>query len=75
VLSEGTARQWRRMFKDGRTNVNDDERSGRPSVVSDDLVQVVHQKLCERRASQLRNLCVNFHKFHAFSCTGLAQLG
>jgi hypothetical protein len=26
------------MFKDGRTNVHDEERSGQPSVVSDDLV-------------------------------------
>jgi hypothetical protein len=34
-MSEGTVR----MFKDGRTNVSNEERCGRPSVVSDDLVQ------------------------------------
>jgi hypothetical protein len=39
VMSEGTLRQWCRMVKDGRTNVHDEERSGRPSVVSDDFVQ------------------------------------
>jgi hypothetical protein len=39
VTSEGTLGQWSRMFKDGRTNVHDEEQSGRPSVVSDDLVQ------------------------------------
>jgi transposase len=33
VMSEGTVRQWCRMFKDGRTNVHGEERSGRPSVV------------------------------------------
>jgi transposase len=49
VMSEGTIRQWRRMFTDGRTNVKDEERSGRPSVVSDDPVQSVDQKICERR--------------------------
>jgi transposase len=38
VGSEGTVRKWCRMFKDGRTNVQDEERSGRPHVVSDDLV-------------------------------------
>jgi transposase len=47
-MSEGTVKQWCRMFKDGRTNVHDEERSGRPSVVSDDLVSSVDQKICER---------------------------
>jgi transposase len=39
VMSEGTVRQWCRMFKDGRTDVHDEQRSGWPSVVNDDLVQ------------------------------------
>jgi hypothetical protein len=46
--TEGTVRQWCRMFKDGRTNVHNEERSGWLSVVSD-LVQSVEQKICERR--------------------------
>jgi hypothetical protein len=25
VMSKGTVRQWHRMFKDGRTNVHDEE--------------------------------------------------
>jgi hypothetical protein len=36
------------MFKDGRTNVHNEERSGQPSIGSDDLVQSVDQKICER---------------------------
>jgi hypothetical protein len=36
------------MFKDGQTNVYDEERSGQPSVVSDDLVQSVDQKIFDR---------------------------
>jgi arsenate reductase-like glutaredoxin family protein len=44
VMSEGTVRQWCRMFKDGRRNVHNEEQSGLPSVVSDDLVQSVDQK-------------------------------
>jgi transposase len=43
IMSEGTVKQWCRMFKDGPTNVHDEERSGRPSVVSDDLVHSVDQ--------------------------------
>jgi hypothetical protein len=49
VMSEGTVRQCCRIFKDGQSNFPDEERSGRPSVVSDYLVQNVDPKICERR--------------------------
>jgi transposase len=55
-MSEGTVRQWCRMFKDGRTNVHEEERSGRPSVVSDDLVQSVEQTICERQRFTISEL-------------------
>jgi hypothetical protein len=35
----------------GRTNVQDEERSGRPSVVSDDLVH--DKKICDRRSFKI----------------------
>jgi hypothetical protein len=35
AMSEGSVRQWCRMFKDARTNVYDEEKSGRSSVVSE----------------------------------------
>ena len=38
VMGEGKVRQWCREFKSGRTNVHDEERSGRPSVQTDDFV-------------------------------------
>jgi hypothetical protein len=47
LMSEGTIRQWCRMFKGGRTNVRNEEQSFQPSVVSDELVQSVDQKICE----------------------------
>jgi transposase len=74
-MSEGTVRQWCRMFKDGRTNVQDEERSGPPSVLSDDLVQSVDQKICERQRFTISKFCMNFHKFHAFFSARLSQLG
>jgi transposase len=49
VMSEGTVRQWYTMFKDGRRNVRDEGRSGRPSVVSDDHVQSDDQRNCKER--------------------------
>jgi hypothetical protein len=45
TVYEGTVRQWCIMFIDVRTDVHDRERSGWPSVVSDDLVQIVNQKI------------------------------
>jgi hypothetical protein len=54
VTSEGTARQWCRMFKNGRTIVYYEERSGRPSVVRDFLVQ------SERRLFTLSELSPEF---------------
>jgi hypothetical protein len=60
VMSEGTVRYWCRIFKDWRKNVHDEERSGRPSVVSDDLVQNVDQKTCERRSFTISELSCEF---------------
>jgi hypothetical protein len=49
VMSEGTVTQWCRLFKDGRINVHNEEWVvSQPSLVSDDLVQSVDQKSCER---------------------------
>jgi hypothetical protein len=39
IMHEGTVGQWCRVFKDGRKNVHDGERSGWPSVVNDGLFQ------------------------------------
>jgi hypothetical protein len=74
-MSEGTVRQWCRMFKDGQTDVHNEERSGRPSVVSDDLVQSIDKKFVKDDASQFQNFRVNFHKFHTLFCTRLPQSG
>jgi hypothetical protein len=69
-MSDGTVRQWRTMFNDERINVHDEERSGQSSVLSDDLVQSVDQKICERQ-----NFLVNFHKLRALLSMRLSQLG
>jgi hypothetical protein len=64
------------MFKCGGTNVNDEERSGRPSVVSDDLVQSVDQKnVVEDSTLQLQNFRVTLHKCHELFPMRLSQFG
>ncbi|GBM52668.1 hypothetical protein AVEN_246752-1 [Araneus ventricosus] len=45
IMREGIVRKWVSVFKDGRTNVHDEERSGRPSVITEDLVQKVDGKV------------------------------
>jgi hypothetical protein len=59
------------MFKDGQTHVLSEEQSGWPAFYSDDLVQSVGKKICEK----ISNFPVNFHKFHALFSTRLAQVG
>ena len=44
VMSEGVVHQWIRLFKNGRTNIHNEERSGRPYVVSDELIQKIMKK-------------------------------
>jgi hypothetical protein len=44
---------------------HNEERSAWPSVVSDDLVQSVDQKICERRRFTTSELFVTFHRLLA----------
>jgi hypothetical protein len=45
VTSDEMVRRWCRMFSEGRTNVHDDDRSGRPSLVTADLLDQVNEKI------------------------------
>jgi len=49
VMSEGGVRQRCIVFKNGRTNVHDEERSGRPTIVTDELVAKINEKIRENR--------------------------
>jgi hypothetical protein len=41
--------RWCRMFNEGRTNVHDDDLSGRPSLVTADLLDQVNEKILKNR--------------------------
>ena len=47
VMSVQHVRKWCRLFDEGRNQVADHARSGRPSVVNDDLVRRVEEKIRE----------------------------
>lgn len=60
VMSDGMVRKWVRQFNDGRTNVHDEARSGRPSCVTDGLVAQVNEKIRDNRRFTIRTLCDEF---------------
>ncbi|GBN66941.1 hypothetical protein AVEN_168209-1 [Araneus ventricosus] len=71
VMTDGMVRKWARQFNDGRTNVHDEARSGRPSVVIDGLVAKVNEKICENRRFTIRML---FDEFPQISKTILHEI-
>jgi hypothetical protein len=56
AMSEGTVRQWCRMFSYERTNVHDEERSGRSSIMSDDLIRSDDKNLSKTALHNSRTL-------------------
>lgn len=60
IMSEGVVRRWVRVFKSGRTNIHDEGRSGRPSVVTDELVQRIDEKIRENRGLSISELSEQF---------------
>ena len=49
AMSSSMIWKWVQLFNEGHENVHDDPRSGRPSVVNEDLVRVVEEKIRENR--------------------------
>jgi hypothetical protein len=49
-------RKWCREFKDGRTDIHDEQRSGRPSV-SDEMIAKVEETMLKGRTVMVRELC------------------
>jgi transposase len=41
VMNRQNVKKWCREFSEGRTDVHDEERSGRPSLFSDELLQKI----------------------------------
>ncbi|GFT26409.1 dynein beta chain, ciliary [Trichonephila clavipes] len=71
AMSDSKIRKWVRKFKDRWTNVYDEERSGRPSVITDDLRQAVETKIREKRRFTITTLSWNFRTFLGRWCTKL----
>lgn len=52
--------KWCKKFEEGRTEVHDEQRSGRPSVITEELVDNVQAKIQEDRRVKISELCDHF---------------
>ncbi|KAG5314668.1 MOS1T transposase, partial [Pseudoatta argentina] len=52
--------KWCREFKNGRTSVHDDQRSGRPSILTDDIVENIENALRDDRRLPVDELSAMF---------------
>jgi len=59
-MSDGMVRKCVRMFNEGRENVHDEARSGRPSLVNDDLVRNVNERVSDDRRFTISDLSLHF---------------
>ena len=66
-MSDGMVKKWVRMFNEGRENVHDEARSGRPSLVNDDLVRKVNERV--------RGVTADVSQFLICPCTFLRFQG
>ena len=60
AMSDGMVRKWVRMFGEGRENVHDEARSGRPSLVNDDLVHKANERVRDDRRFTISDLSLQF---------------
>jgi len=60
AMSDGMVRKWVRVFNEGRENVHDEARSGRPSLVNDDLLRKVKERVRDDRRFTISDLSLHF---------------
>jgi hypothetical protein len=59
-MSDKFVREWCRKFRDGRTDVRDEGGQGRPSLVTDDLVQHVDKVVRKQRRFTISEISLEF---------------
>jgi hypothetical protein len=60
AMSDSMVRTWVRHFNEGRENMHDDPRSGRPSVVNKVLVRAVEEKVQENKRFAISSFSLHF---------------
>ena len=60
VKSKEMVRRWCRQYTAGQQHVHDKERNGRPSIITDDLVELVREHIMENRRFTITDLSIHF---------------
>jgi len=60
AMSDRMVKKCVRMFNEGRENVHDEARSGRPSLVNDDLLRKVNERARDDRRFTISDLSLHF---------------
>ena len=60
AISDGMVRRWVRKFNEGHVSVHDKQHTGRPSLINDDFVHAVDEKICEDRRFTISSLSLDF---------------
>ncbi len=60
AMSGSKVLKWVRAFKDGREKVHDKRQLGQPSVITEDLVNYVNEKILEDRRFTISTLALEF---------------
>jgi len=60
AMSDGMVRKWVRMLNKGRQKVHDEARSGQLSLVNDDLVRKVNERVRDDRRFTISYLSLHF---------------
>ncbi len=63
--------KWTELFKNERTNVHDESRSGQPSVISKELVDAVNELIREDRCIHVREV---YDRFPAISLSTIHEI-
>jgi len=60
VMNDDMVRKWVQMFNEGQENMHDEAQSGRPSLVNDDLVHKVNERVRGDRRFTISDLSLHF---------------
>ena len=60
AMSDGMVRKWVRMFNEGRENVHDEARRFGPSLVNDDLLRKVNERVRDDRRFTISDPSLHF---------------
>ena len=60
AMSDGMVRKWVRMFNEGRENIHNEVRSGHPSLVNDDLLHKVNERVRDDRHFTISDPSLHF---------------